>query len=57
MVSREKVPRGKISIQPYKRDKPEYFHALPLEKSSIIPEANEAETLAAALSLALDRSE
>jgi hypothetical protein len=41
---RVKRSEGKISIQPHKRDKPEYFH-------------DEAGTLGAALRLALDRCE
>ena len=48
---------GKISIQPHQRDKPEYFRDLPPEKTVLIPETDDAETLGAALRLALDRCE
>jgi hypothetical protein len=48
---------GKISIQPHKRDKPEYFEDLPPEKTVVIPETRDAAALGAALRLALDRCE
>jgi hypothetical protein len=54
---RLKRSEGKIAIQPHKRDKPEYFHDLPPEKTVVIPATDEAETLGAALRLALDRCE
>jgi hypothetical protein len=48
---------GKISIQPHKRDKPEYFTNLPAERTVVIPETRDAVTAGAALRLALDRCE
>jgi len=48
---------GKISIQPHKRDKPEYFRNLPPEQTVVIPATDDAVTAGAALRLALDRCE
>jgi hypothetical protein len=48
---------GKISIQPHKRDKPEYFRDLPEDKTIIIPETLDGATAGAALRLALDGCE
>jgi CDI immunity protein len=48
---------GKISIRPHKRDKPEYFHRLPPEKTVVIPETDDAAAVGAAVHLALDRCE
>jgi hypothetical protein len=54
---RAKRSEGKISIQPHKRDKPEYFKSLPAESTVVIPETRDAAELGAALRLALDRCE
>lgn len=48
---------GKISIQPHKRDKPQYFVDLPPDKTVIVPETRDTAVLGAALRLALDRCE
>jgi hypothetical protein len=48
---------GKISIKPHRRDKPEYFRSLPPEKTVVIPATDDAETVGAALRLALDHCE
>jgi CDI immunity protein len=48
---------GTISLQPHHRDKPEYFRDLPPEKTVVIPATDHAETVGAALRLALDRCE
>jgi hypothetical protein len=47
----------KISIKPYKRDKPEYFRDLPTDRTVVIPETRDAATAGAALRLALNRCE
>lgn len=47
----------KITIQPHKRDKPEYFTDFPRERDVIISETRDAATAGAALRLALDRCE
>lgn len=54
---RAKRSEGKIAVQPHKRDKPEYFHDLPSEKTVVILATDDAETAGAALRLALDRCE
>jgi hypothetical protein len=48
---------GKISLQPHKRDKPEYFRDLPPERTVVIPATNDAAAAGAALRQALDRCE
>jgi hypothetical protein len=48
---------GRISIRPHKRDKPEYFTNLPMNKAVVIPETRDAAIVGAALRLALDRCE
>jgi hypothetical protein len=48
---------AKISIKPFKRDKPEYFRNLPASRAVVIPETRDAATAGAALRLALDRCE
>jgi len=54
---RVKRSEGKISMQPHQRDKPEYFHSLPPEKTVVIPATDDAAAAGAALRLALDRCE
>jgi hypothetical protein len=54
---RVKRSEGKISIQPHQRDKPEYFRDLPAERTVVLPATDDAETIGAALRLALDRCE
>ncbi len=54
---RAKRSEGKIAVQPHKRDKPEYFHDLPSEKTVVILATDDAEAVGAALRLALDRCE
>jgi hypothetical protein len=54
---RAKRSQGHISIQPHKRDKPEYWCNLPPEKTVVIPTTDDAATVGAALRLALDRCE
>jgi hypothetical protein len=54
---RAKRSDRKISIQPHRRDKPEYFHGLPPEKTVVIPATDDAVAVGAALRLALDRCE
>ncbi len=48
---------GKISINPHKRDEPEYWRSLPADRTLVIPDTREAATLGAALRSALDRCE
>ena len=48
---------GKISIEPYKLDKPEYWTDLPPEMTVVIPRTTDAAAAGAALRLALDRCE
>lgn len=48
---------GNISIKPHKRDKPEYFKDLPLDRTVVILAADNAANVGAALRLALDRCE
>jgi hypothetical protein len=48
---------GTISIQPHKRDKPEYWRDLPPDSTVVIPVTQAAATAGAALRLALDRCE
>jgi hypothetical protein len=48
---------GKISIQPHKRDKPEYFRDLPDESTVAIPMTTDAAAVGAAVREALDRCE
>jgi hypothetical protein len=52
---RAKRSEGKISIQPHKRDKPEYWNDLPPEMTVVIPATTDA--AGAALRLALDHCE
>ena len=54
---RAKRSEGQISIQPHKRDKPEYFRSLPPDRTVVIPETRDTAELGAALRLALDRCE
>ncbi|HYA73434.1 MAG TPA: contact-dependent growth inhibition system immunity protein [Roseiarcus sp.] len=54
---RVKRSEGKISLQPHKRDKPEYFSDLPPESTVVIPATTDAIAAGAALRLALDRCE
>jgi len=54
---RAKRSEGKISIEPHKRDKPEYFTDLSPDKTVVIPATDEAARAGAALRLALDRCE
>jgi hypothetical protein len=49
--------QGTISIQPHKRDKPEYWNDLPKELTVVIPATTDAAAVGAALRLALDRCE
>ena len=55
--SRAERSEGKISIQPHKRDKPEYFTDLPPDRTVVIPQTRDAAAAGAALRLALDRCE
>jgi hypothetical protein len=48
---------GKISIEPHKRDRPEYFRDLPPEKTVVIPATSDPGAIGAAMRLALDRCE
>ena len=48
---------GKISIEPHKRDKPEYFRDLPPDRTVVVPAMDDAAAAGAALRLALDRCE
>ena len=48
---------GRISIQPHKRDKPEYFRDLPPDRTVVIPATADAAAAGAALREALDRCE
>jgi CDI immunity protein len=52
-----KISDGKISIQPYRRYKPNYWKTLPADRTVVIPETHDAATAGAALNLALDRCE
>jgi hypothetical protein len=52
-----KRSEGEISIQPHKRDKPEYFRSLPADRTVVTPETKDAAETGAALRLALDRCE
>jgi hypothetical protein len=54
---RAKRSEGKISIQPHKRDKPEYWRDLPPDRTVVIPSTMDAAAAGAALRLALDRCE
>lgn len=49
--------RGRISLQPHKRDKPEYFRDLPDESTVVIPETMDAVVVGGALRQALARCE
>jgi hypothetical protein len=55
--SRAERSEGKISIQPHKRDKAEYFRNLSPDRTVVIPETRDPATAGAALRLALDRCE
>ena len=48
---------GKISLQPHKRDKPEYWTDLPPESTVVIPATTDAAVAGAALKCALNRCE
>jgi hypothetical protein len=48
---------GKISIQPHKRNKPEYWTDLPPDRTVVIPTTTGAAVAGAALRLALNRCE
>jgi len=48
---------GRISLQPHKRDKPEYFSDLPPESTVVIAATKDAAVAGAALRQALDRCE
>jgi hypothetical protein len=48
---------GKISIQPHKRDKTEYWRCLPPERDVVIAETRDAAAAGAALRQAFDRCE
>ena len=48
---------GRISIQPHKREKPEYWRDLPPEKTVVIPSTKDPVAVGAALRVALDRGE
>ena len=48
---------GKISIEPHKRDKPEYFRDLSPDRTVVVPAMDDAAAAGAALRLALDRCE
>jgi hypothetical protein len=48
---------GKISIQPHKRDKPEYWQDLPPDSTVAIPVTTDAAAAGAAMRRALDRCE
>jgi hypothetical protein len=52
-----KRSEGKISLQPHKRDKPEYFRDLPPERTVVIPAMTDAVAAGVALRQALDRCE
>jgi len=54
---RAKRSEGKISIQPHKRDKPEYWADLPPDRTVVIPATTDAAAAGAALRLALERCE
>jgi hypothetical protein len=54
---RVKRSEGTISIQPHKRDKPEYFRSLPPDSNVVIPAMTEVAAAGAALRQALDRCE
>jgi hypothetical protein len=54
---RAKRSEGKISVQPHKRDKPEYWRDLPPDSNVVIPATTDAAAAGAALRLALDRCE
>jgi hypothetical protein len=54
---RAKRSEGKVSIQPHKRDKPEYFRDLPPDRTVVIPVTTDAAVAGAALRQALDRCE
>ncbi len=54
---RVKRSEGKISIQPHKRDKPEYWRDLPPDRAVVIAATTDAAAAGAALRLALDRCE
>jgi hypothetical protein len=48
---------GRISLQPHKRDKPEYFDDLPPDRTVVISATTDAAVAGAALRQALDRCE
>jgi len=54
---RAKRSEGKISIQPHKRDKPEYWADLPPDRTVVIPATTDAAAAGAALRRALERCE
>jgi hypothetical protein len=54
---RAKRSEGTISIQPHKRDKPEYWSDLPPEMTVVVPATTDAAVAGSALRLALDRCE
>ncbi len=54
---RAKRSEGKISIQPHKRDKPEYWRDLPPDRTVVISATTDVAAAGAALRLALDRCE
>jgi hypothetical protein len=54
---RTKRSEGKISLQPHKRDKPEYWRDLPPDRTVVIAATTDAAAAGAALRLALDHCE
>lgn len=52
---RAKRSEGKLSIQPHKRDKPEYWSDLPADQTVIVPATTDVVAAGAALRSALDR--
>jgi CDI immunity protein len=52
-----KMSDDKISIQPHRRYKPNFWKTLPADRTVIIPETRDAAAAGAALRLALDRCE
>lgn len=51
------VTEGRISIQPHRRDKPQFWKCLPPEKTVVIPATRDAAAVGAAVRLALARCE
>jgi hypothetical protein len=54
---RARKAEGTISIQPHKRDEPEYFMDLPPERTVMIAETTDVFAVGAAVRLALERCE